>query len=191
MPTNPATTTSFHHPDVALDDGLAPCRCQLVPDVPMVFQRDTISSREIMEQPTFEQAITAYLQWAETHQTEAFVKQQERTLRHEVQPIMGKLSMLLVTWKLFNMANSLADSQEKRRLLAIINSANMVMDWVVPRLEDRPLRITLDSMQRTLKDLLYSQELRPQNLRLQMEQLRAQNPSVAPTVERIQKQPPD
>jgi hypothetical protein len=135
-----------------------------------------------MEQPTFQEAITAYLQWAEAHQPEAFMREQERILRQEVQPIMGKLPLLLVNCKLFELVQGLADFQEERRLVAIINSANMVMDWVVPRLEGRSLRITLDSMQRTLKDLLYSQKLRPQ-----MQQLRDQKPSVASTTDRTQK----
>jgi hypothetical protein len=137
--------------------------------------------REIVEQPTFEEAITQYLQWAEAHQEEGFRRRHERFLRREVQPIMGKLSMLLVNWKLFNMARSLPDAKQKRRLLAIINSANTVMDWMVPQLEDRPLQITLDSMQRTVKDFLISQNLRPQ-----MEKLRGQHPSVASTMEKIQ-----
>ena len=96
--------------------------------------------------------------------------------------MMGQLTLLQVNCKLFELVQGLADSQEEGRLLAVINSANMVMDWVVPRLEDGPLRITLDSMQRTLKDLLYSQKLRPQ-----MQQLRDQKPSVASTTDRTQK----
>jgi hypothetical protein len=56
------------------------------------------------------------------------------------------------------------------------------MDWVIPRLENSSLRITLESMQRTVKDFLHSQKLRPQ-----MEQPRDQNPSLAPTAVRTQK----
>ena len=115
-----------------------------------------------MEQRNFQQAITEYLQWARTNRTEAFRKMQERILRQEVQPILGKLPLLQVNSKLFELVKDLGDSPEERRLSAIVNSANIVMDWIVPRLRHRPLRITLDSMQRTLKDFLHSQKRRLQ-----------------------------
>ena len=134
-----------------------------------------------MEQPTLEQATTAYLQWAESNCTEAFRRRRERIFR-QVQPIIGKLPLLQVNCRLFDLAQGLPDSKEKRRLLVVINSANVVIDWALPRLEHRPLRITLDSMQRTLKDFLYSQKLRPQ-----MQQLRDRNPPVASTADRAQK----
>jgi hypothetical protein len=120
-----------------------------------------------MQQPTFEQVATAYLQWAEAHETETFRSQQERIIREELQPILGKLSMLQVNRKVFDLVESLPDSQDEWRLLAVISSAIIVTDWAVPRLEDRSVRITLDSMQRTAKDFLHSQ-----SLRLQMDQLR-------------------
>jgi len=139
-----------------------------------------------MQQPTFEQVATVYLQWAETHETETFRSQQERIIREELQPILGHLPLLQVNCKLFELAQGLADSQEEQKLAAIIASACMVMDWLVPRIENRPLRITLDSMQRTVKEFLHPQSPRPP-----MEQLRNQNPSLAPTVGSIQKQPAD
>jgi hypothetical protein len=135
-----------------------------------------------MEQPTLQQEITRYLQWAKTNRTEAFRRVQERILREEVQPIMGKLSLSQVNRKLFDLVEGLADSEEKGKLLAVISSAVMVMDWVVPRVEDRPLRIRLDSMRCIVRGFLHSQ-----TQSLQMEQLRGQNLSAARTVERIQK----
>jgi hypothetical protein len=127
----------------------------------MVTRRRVIPSRELTEL-TFQKATTAYLRWAEDHCTEAFRRSRERILRQDVQPILGELPLLLVNSKLFELVKDLGDSPEGRRLSVIINSANLVMDWIVPRLRDRPLRITLGSMQRTLKDFLHSQKRRLQ-----------------------------